>query len=196
MLWMSVGILLGYFVISVIIKGLDSLRGNRTAKLGQYVTEIDSQKNAIANRERRISSLEAQVQTQDVTIQTRDNTILSVRRAREDAELEVERLTPFEKEADDLRPAVLMLHNERGTGQQEITRLQPFETEASNLRPQVGRLRDEIRDKNRESVSLKADITKLQGDLEGAYQRFEVVNQRAAEGKEFEELYKGTKSGS
>jgi chromosome segregation ATPase len=191
MLWMSIGILLGYFAISVIIKGLDSLRGNRTAKLGQYVKEIDSQKNAIAIRERRISSLEVEVQTKDVTIQTRDNTILSERRARADAELEVERLTPFEREANDLRPVVGTLRNETGTSQEEITRLQPFETEANNLRPQVGRLRDEIRDKNREIASLKADITKLQGDLEGANQRFEVVNQRAAEGKDVERNLKG-----
>lgn len=64
--------------------------------------------------------------------------------------------------------------------------LQPFETEAKDLRPQVGTLRDEIRDKNREIASLTAAKTKIQGDLEIAYQRFEVVNQRAAEGQNVE----------
>jgi chromosome segregation ATPase len=186
MLWMSVGILIGYLVISLFLKGLDKLRGDRTTKLGEYANEIDSQKNTIAIRERRISSLEGDVQTRDATLQNRDSTILSERRARADAESEVRRLTSFEREANDLRPVVVMLGNETRTRHAEITRLQPFETEANELRPQVGALRDEIRDRNREITSLKADIIKIQRDLEVAYQRFEVVNQRAAEGKDVE----------
>ncbi|CZR60208.1 uncharacterized protein PAC_10104 [Phialocephala subalpina] len=155
MLWMSVGILIGYFVLSVIMKGLDNLRGNRTAKLEDMVNEIDDLKNRIAVRDRMLSSLEADVRSRDGTIQSRDTTIASERRQRTDAENEVARLMPYERDANDLRP-------------------------------QVGTLRDEIRDKNRKIASLKADITKIQGDLEVAYQRFEIVNQRAAEGKDVE----------
>jgi chromosome segregation ATPase len=186
MLWVSLGILMGFFVISIIMKALDRLRGDRMAKLGDMVDEIENQRNRIAARERSIGSLQDNVRGKDQVIQFRDNTIASERQQRADAEAEVDRLTPFEREANNLRPIVQMLSDESRTQQAEINRLQPFETEANDLRPQVGTLRDEIRDKNREITGLKADITKIQVDLEVAYQRFQVVNQRAAEGKDVE----------
>ncbi|KAH8588776.1 hypothetical protein B0O99DRAFT_727229 [Bisporella sp. PMI_857] len=159
MLWMSVGILIGYFVLSVIVKCLDKLRGNRTAKLEDMANEIADLRTRLDIRDRRISSLDAAVRSRDQTIQSRDTTIASERRQRTDAEDEVARLTPYEREANDLRP-------------------------------QVGTLRDEMRDKNREVASLKADVAKIQGDLDVAYQRFEVVNQRAAESKDREKNLK------
>lgn len=186
MLWVSLGILIGYFVISIIMKALDKLRGDRMAKLGNMVDKIEDQKSVIAARERSIGSLQDNVRGKGQTIQFRDNTIASERQQRADAEAEVDRLIPFEREANNLRPMVQILSNESRTQQAEINRLQPFETEANDLRPQVGTLRDEIRDKNREIASLKEDNTKIQGDLEVAYQRFQVVNQRAAEGKDVE----------
>ena len=155
MLWVSIGILIGYFVISFIIKALDKLRGDRMAKLGDMANELEDQRNKIAARNRRIASLEDDVQQRNLLIQFRDNTIASERQQRAEAE-------------------------------DEIDRLQPFEMEANELRPQVGTLRDEIRDKNREITSLKADIAKTRDDLQVAYQRFETVNQRAAEGKDVE----------
>jgi chromosome segregation ATPase len=186
MLWVSVGILIGYFVISLIIKALDKLRGDRMAKLGDMVDELEDQRNKIAARERRIASLEDDVRQKDRTIQFRENTIASERQQRAEAEDEVDRLTPYEREADDLRPLVEILNNESRRQRTELNRLEPFEIEANELRPQVGTLRDEIRDKNREITSLKADIAKTRDDLQVAYQRFETVNQRAAEGKDVE----------
>ena len=186
MLWVSIGILIGYFVISFIIKALDKLRGDRMAKLGDMVNELEDQRNTIAARDRRIASLQDDVQQRNRTLQFRDNTIASERHQRAEAEDEIDRLTPYEREADDLRPLVENLSNESRRQQTEINRLQPFEMEANELRPQVGTLRDEIRDKNREITSLKADIAKTRDDLQVAYQRFETVNQRAAEGKDVE----------
>jgi len=169
MLWMSVGILIGYFVISIIMKGLDKVRGNRMAKLGDMVNQLERQRNTIATRDRRIEALEADVRGRDALIQSRDTVMANERRQWTDAELEVARLRPFEREADDLRPRVARLSDNTRTQQIEINRLQPFETEANDLRPQVGTLRDEIRDRNREVARLKADITKIQGDLAVAY---------------------------
>lgn len=166
MLWVGVGILIGYFVISFIIKALDKLRGDRMAKLGSMVNELKDLKNNIAASNRRIASLEDDVQQRNRTIQFRDNTIANERQQRAEAENENDRLLA---EAED-----------------ENKRLRPFEMEANELRPQVGTLRDEIRDKNREITSLKADIAKTRDDLQVAYQRFETVNQRAAEGKDVE----------
>jgi chromosome segregation ATPase len=155
MLWVGIGILIGYFVISFIIKALDKLRGDRMARLGDMVNELEDQRNKLAARDRRIASLEEDVQQRNRTIQFRDNTIASERQQRAEAE-------------------------------DENDRLRPFEMEANELRPQVGTLRDEIRDKNREITNLKADIAKTRDDLQVAYQRFETVNQRAAEGKDVE----------
>ena len=190
MLWMSVGILIGYFVISIIMKALDKLRGNRMAKLGDMVNQIDRQRNTIATKDRRIAALEADVRGRDALIQSRDTLFASERRRRTDSDLEVARLRPYEREADNLRPRVARLSDDTRDQQIEINRLQPFETEANDLRPQIGILRDEIRDRSREIASLKTDVRKIQGDLEVACQRFEVVNQRAAEGKDVEKNLK------
>ena len=155
LLWMSLGILIGYFVLSVVVKALDRLRGNRSEKLDDMIHQIENQTNTITTRDRTIVSLQDNIRRRDQTIQTRDNTIANEQR-------------------------------QRFTADGEVTRLVPFEREANDLRPQVGALRDEIRNKNREIEILNAARTKIQGDLETAYQRFEVVNQRAAEGRDIE----------
>lgn len=145
MIWMGVGILIGYLIISFIMKSLHGMRGNKIAELKKMASEIDTLKKTVTANSIEIFSLKAVVAANDATIS-------SERLSGTNAKLQVVRLTPFEKEANDLRP-------------------------------QVGTLRDEIRAKNQEIASLKADITKIQSDLEIAYQRFEVVNQRAAESK-------------
>jgi chromosome segregation ATPase len=183
---MSLGIFIGYCVLSIVVKGLDQLRGNRMQKLADMIDEIEAQKNTLTARDRSIASLQDGIRGREVTIQARDNTIASERRHRANAEAEVTRLGPFEREANDLRPTVLLLRNQIQAQHTEINRLQAFETEASDLRPQVGALRDETRNKNREIASLTADKARIQGDLEIAHQRFEVVNQRAAESQNVE----------
>lgn len=150
------------------------------------VSEMKTLKNGISVKDTRISSLETDVQARDATITSRDDVISSEKRGRAAAELDVVRLTPSETEANDLRPLVAELNTRVQNHQAEIDRLQPFEIEANDLRPQIGTLRDELRSKTREIAGLSVDITRIQGDLEVAYQRFEVVNQRAAEIKDAE----------
>jgi chromosome segregation ATPase len=109
---MSLGIVVGYIFLSLIIKALDRLRGNRQDKLRSMEDEICQLKTELATTRARIQSLVQQGKRDTSIIGVRDNKIINQSTEIMSLKASVTRLNPFEIEANDLRPQIGLLRDE------------------------------------------------------------------------------------
>jgi len=141
LLWMSLGLLLGLCILSLVVKGLDMLRGNQQGKLRDYQGEMRKLKRIIAKQKGHIDILEAELNQSRYTIRERDETInlytAQVRRLLDD----IVRLSPFETEANTLRPEIGTLKDEIRTHTRAIKTLQEEKAcIANDLKKSQGRV--------------------------------------------------------